>query len=132
MGRKGQRRRRMAPDSARARVWKAMRIMRTFTRSDLMAVAEATRDNLDRYIPALERAEYLIRARDKLNGVPAGHIIYRLVRDTGPSHPIPWVDGRVFDQNERKIFGTAAKCGQCEARQPERGCPDCPDWAAEA
>lgn len=78
-----------------ARLWKAMRAMRSFTVDDLVALAvRAERDPLTmayRYVKAMERAGYVLATPRRKPGTALtsnGHKHYILVRDTGPEAPV--------------------------------------------
>lgn len=89
---------------ARDRIWQAMRILRSFTVADLVATAEAGRENARRYVVGLRNAGYVVMARPKRNGHRGGHALYRLVRDTGPHAPRLQSDGRTYDPNEHQVY----------------------------
>lgn len=99
MGTKGMRRRAPHPlDVARDRIWKSMRHLRRFTRADLMATAEAGRDNVNRYIAALVEAEYVKVVQPKQQGIVGGDEVLMLTRNTGPVAPRASNDG-LYDAN---------------------------------
>lgn len=87
---------------ARARAWKSMRILKTFTHADLMITAEIRHQNVKMFVKALLDAGYLKLTKPPMRGHWS---TYRLVRDTGPQCPIPWKNGEVLDQNTRTIYG---------------------------
>ena len=89
---------------ARDRIWQSIRVLRQFTQPDLIATAEAGRDNVRKYVRGLLRAGYLVIGQPKGNGKKGGHTIYRLVRDTGPHAPRQQSDGRTWDPNEHKVY----------------------------
>lgn len=84
---------------ARARCWQAMRILRRFTSADICATAEAGVRNANIYLHALERVGYLRVVQPQREGVTGGHVVYLLVRNTGPAAPRVRVDGAVWDPN---------------------------------
>ena len=61
-------------------------------------------DNVKQYVARLEQAGYVRRLQARLNGRPGSHIVFGLVRDTGPLAPIPWVDGRLYDPNRKEVI----------------------------
>lgn len=63
--------------SVRGRVWQGVRILRQFSRDELTAVAEASRNTVRVYLCALVKAGILRRR--------GGH--YQMVRDLGPKPP---------------------------------------------
>lgn len=84
--------------AGRARMWTAMRVLRTFSVPEVVATAEVSVTAAHKYLRALERAGYLQVAREKQNGRTGGHVLYRLSRDTGPYAPRLGKDG-VRDPN---------------------------------
>lgn len=99
MGRKGMRRR--APhqaDVARNVIWQSMRKLRRFTRADLIAVAEAKRDNVNRYCAALREHGYLRVVQEKQQGIVGGDEVLLLIKNSGPVAPRVTEDG-IFDGN---------------------------------
>ncbi len=99
-GVKGQRK--TAPTvNARHRIWTAMRIQRRFIIPDLMGAAEARRHNVAKFVRGLLANGYLRIDAPKLNGKRGGHVIYALIRNTGPFPPRIHDDGTVFDPNLR-------------------------------
>lgn len=82
----------------RARMWNSMRQLRGFTSVDLAATAETSTNGARKYCKHLLDAGYLVIATPKREGVPLGHAIYRLVRNTGPVAPRISKSG-LFDGN---------------------------------
>ncbi len=83
----------------RGRLWYAMRVLRTFTASDLMAVAEIEkRHSVLTFLSLLRRSGYLSatygnRGRHELTS-------FRLVRNSGPKCPSTLRNGTVmWDHN---------------------------------
>lgn len=71
--------------SGRARIWSAMRVLKTFDVPQLRIAASCTRRSVEDYINCLARAGY-VRVVDR--GDRAGSwAVYRLVRNTGPKAP---------------------------------------------
>lgn len=70
----------------RDRIWKAMRILRTFSQPTLVATAEVGKDNVTRYVRGLTEVGYLavITPANPARHEPAQ---YRLRRNTGPVAP---------------------------------------------
>jgi hypothetical protein len=79
----------------RDRIWRSMRIMRRFTRGDLMATANASSSVTWRYLNALAKNGYVKAARVG----PSHKMAYTLIADTGPLAPRPFSDGSIFDPN---------------------------------
>lgn len=99
MGKYGMRQR--APhrvDVARNVIWQTMRKLRRFTSADLVAVAEANRDNVRKYVAALAEAQYLRCVEPRRYGPAGGHAVWQLVRNTGPVAPRVSTDG-LYDYN---------------------------------
>lgn len=91
----------MGPDDARNRMWQCMRRLRQFTAADVEAVAEASRDNVRKYLRALARAGYLAQLKPA-SGQPGGHAVWHLARNTGPIAPRA-AKGGVYDANLEPI-----------------------------
>ncbi len=71
-------------DTAWDRMWRAIRVMRSFKVRDLVATSEAKRNNVKYFLRLLRRAA--IVTHDKGPGNP--HIVeWRLVEDIGPERP---------------------------------------------
>ena len=85
---------------ALGRVWQCMRVMRRFTRGQLMTTAEAGETAVQKYVRALADAGYLRLVAPRVNGRPGSQDEWQLVRDSGPQPPIRRKDGNgVFDPN---------------------------------
>jgi len=67
----------------RDKIWKLMRIRRTFTTPELSVIAGINIDTVRDYLKILEKNEVVKRL--KRNG--AG-VVFQLVKDTGPKRPI--------------------------------------------
>ncbi|WP_162407322.1 hypothetical protein [Pseudoxanthomonas jiangsuensis] len=87
-----------------ARLWYAMRVLRSFTPSELMAVAEVeSRRNTRNYCQRLARAGFLA-------AIPAPRRLqqettFRLVRNTGPKCPgVLLARGVVWDHNTNQEY----------------------------
>jgi len=76
-----------------------MQILRRFTVADLVATAEANKDNAQRFARGLIAHGYLRIDRPKQNGLKGGHTIFALARDTGPNPPRLCKDGTIYDPN---------------------------------
>lgn len=77
----------MAQSQVRSRMWNSMRRLRQFTRAEVEATAEAGTSHAMKYIKALSQAGYLRIVVAKQQGIPGGHTVYQIVRDTGPHAP---------------------------------------------
>jgi hypothetical protein len=92
------------PDTdMRARLWKAMRVIRRFDVGQLMVATDATRTNAQDYVSKLVRAGFL-RMAVKGNATARRMAIYQLVRDSGPLAPITRKTGDTFDQNTKTTY----------------------------
>lgn len=89
---------------ARQRIWQSMRIMRTFSKPDLVGPSDATYANVEQYVTALHRAEYLLIVRRAIEGKRDAHAIYRLIRDSGPHAPRLQRNGDTWDPNLHQVF----------------------------
>lgn len=88
----------------RQRAWNSIRVLKRFTVADLAATADAGGRNLRAYLQALARAGLIAVAVPKRNGHAGGHVVWRLARDLGPSHPLPRRDGSgVHDPNHDAV-----------------------------
>ena len=81
-----------AVPSSRERMWKAMRVLKSFDIPMLMITAEVTRRACDDFLNHLHRAGYVAcRHRFRPNGGNGGVArdwsTYVLIRNTGPRHP---------------------------------------------
>jgi len=94
----GQRHTMIRTPRVRDRVWQSMRIMRTFTMPDLAATADASYDNVKKYVRGLEIAG-IVRMVRRPTGRMGGHAVYHLVRDIGPHAPRLRIDGTTYDPN---------------------------------
>jgi len=87
---------------ARQRAWNAIRIFKVFRASEIAAGADINEANLQKYLLALQRAGYLRVERPKQNGKSLGHVVWRLVDNTGPQCPIVRQEG-VYDPNRDQV-----------------------------
>ncbi|MBP9101481.1 MAG: hypothetical protein KBF68_08950 [Nitrosomonas sp.] len=97
-------------NSLRIRVWRAIRIRKSFSIPELEGIVAAGDEkditsNIGKYLRALESAGYLIRMNKRLRGsslTSNGFLRWRLdpLKDTGPLAPV-WRQrkGSVFDPN---------------------------------
>jgi hypothetical protein len=86
----------MATNTARFRVWRSMRILRSFTIPQLAATSDANLRNVTAYVTGLARNGYLRVTRRK-SRLGAG--TYMLVRNTGPNPPQLAHDQSLYDPN---------------------------------
>jgi hypothetical protein len=79
------------PRGARARMWTAIRVMRTFDVPALIMTAEVTRRACDEFLNLLVRAGYVRcthNFKDRSGQLPTRDwSTYQLLRNTGPKHP---------------------------------------------
>jgi len=69
-------------ETAQDKMWKVIRYLRVFTRSDLIRTAEVSRENAKWYTKMLHRGGYLKPSKPGGPGVE-----WRLVKDVGPKRP---------------------------------------------
>ena len=93
------------PSEGRARCWRAMRVLRTFTLPQLCMTADVHQNNAHHYVRALERAGFIRKSTPNVSGKPGSFATWRLVRDSGPDAPIHRADHSVFDPNTQKTYG---------------------------
>jgi len=104
-GFQGQHHRRPVRWSKRRQIWQAIRILAAFTKHQVAAVTGLPYSSVNNYLAYLERAGYLVRLPGRAPaGAGPGPVRFRLVRNTGPHAPIPWMDGRVYDPNTGEVF----------------------------
>jgi len=77
----------MAPTEGRSRMWQSMRMLRRFSTAEVQATAEVSAVQSRRYIYALLQNGYVRQVQPRQYGVPCGHPVYLLIRDTGPHAP---------------------------------------------
>ncbi|HUY26173.1 MAG TPA: hypothetical protein VMV27_02030 [Candidatus Binataceae bacterium] len=82
--------------TARFRIWRSMRILRSFTIPQLVATSDATKKNATSYVSGLARNGYLRVTRTKKPGAPG---VYMLARNTGPNPPRVGHDHSIYDPN---------------------------------
>jgi hypothetical protein len=88
-----------ADNLARRQAWTTMRIMRRFTRADVLVTATITKSNLDKYVKGLLRCGFLVVQQERVSGSPGSRDVLRIARDTGPRPPILHKDGSMLDPN---------------------------------
>lgn len=91
----------------RDRAWAAIRSRTTFTVADIQDAAKMSEDGVRRYLAALARAGFIHGAKIPAAGAPGFRVEYRLVVDPGPLTPRLLPDGRVFNPNDRLIWGAS-------------------------
>lgn len=119
--------RRPRRSTLRVRLWRAMRLARKFTVSDLLAAAcrggeAAAESNARHYLRQLEAAGYLQRLGRRVPGTAPtsnGFARWSLVRDSGPEAPVAakaragWV---VRDPNTGQVHPCASETGPADDR----------------
>jgi len=89
------------PGSPRAKLWQALRIMRTCGMAELCATCDLKPGTARAYIEPLVRAGFVRSSRSG----PCGLASYALARDTGPHAPRVWMTKRaVYDINTRTTY----------------------------
>jgi hypothetical protein len=90
----------------RARVWQAMRVLRSFTIGDLAAVCEIENPGTLRYLLYVLKAAGYLSLQYRTGSTRQG--TYRLTRDTGRLCPMPMkARSVVWDPNEMKEYRIA-------------------------
>jgi hypothetical protein len=105
----------------RSQAWQAMRIMRRFTRADLLTVAQVGKDNLRKYVQALIEVGIVRVATERVNGRPGSRETLQLVQDLGPKSPVLWTNGEVFDPNKNEVHYVPKDSDEQLAGEPARG-----------
>ncbi|HYW03586.1 MAG TPA: hypothetical protein VFA86_06540 [Gammaproteobacteria bacterium] len=95
----------MRATSARSRIWQSMRVLRRFDVPQLMATAEASRNNVGRFVLGLRRAGVIRVVRQHCNGHAGDCAVYQLVRNLGPHAPRVRIDGTCWDPNGQRFIG---------------------------
>lgn len=83
----------------RLQAWQSMRIMRRFTRDDLLTTADVGKSNLEKYLKALIHVDIVRVAVPRVSGRPGSRDVLQLIVNTGPKPPVPWKNGQVYDPN---------------------------------
>ncbi|MDO6542788.1 hypothetical protein [Photobacterium sanguinicancri] len=87
----------------RRRMWNTMRVLRKFSRIDLMMAAEVASSTVSSFTQRLEKAGYIRKIC--LEGNKKGECaMYLLVRNTGPDSPVDRGKQGMWDVNEQKIY----------------------------
>lgn len=71
----------------RARIWNSMRVLRSFSRQELVSTAEAQPSNVRQYVLGLVRGGYVKALTSVDRGKKGGGAEFQLIRDTGPVAP---------------------------------------------
>lgn len=82
----------------RAQAWQTMRIMRRFTRADVLTTTQTERSNLTKYIRALLDFGFL-SIDSRRSGAAGSRDVLRMARDNGPLPPLLHTDGSMTDPN---------------------------------
>jgi hypothetical protein len=92
-------------NSYRAKAWKVMRgISGAFTASEIATIAEASHENVQRYICVLHHAGYLRKAGNRRH-----EYLYRLVKNTGPKPPVQKEIRYLYDPNTDSYWSEAER-----------------------
>ena len=100
---------------ARKQAWQAMRIMRRFTRADILTTSAIAQSNLDKYVRGLIATGFLDVAQNRLSGRPGSRDVLRLRRDNGPRPPLLHNDGSMTDPNTGERWCVEAISTETEA-----------------
>lgn len=94
------------PESKTQRLWRTMRMVKTFSVPELTSLAQG-----DDMVMSQELAKYFIKALVQVGVVQpfastaASDKLYRLVRDLGPIAPVVSLSMVVFDPNAKAVVG---------------------------
>jgi DNA-binding transcriptional regulator PaaX len=80
-------------DTAQDKMWKVIRYLKIFTRSDLIRTAAVSRENAKWYTKMLHRAGFIRPSRS--GGGPG--VEWRLIRDCGPKRPYVTAKGTLME-----------------------------------
>ena len=84
----------------RERCWKLMRLMGSYTLTEIATLAEAPYENISHYHQCLVAAGYARQIGTKRQeGRPGTDKLFRLVKNTGPKPPVQKDLRFIFDQN---------------------------------
>jgi predicted transcriptional regulator len=87
-------------EGAQDKMWRSMRIFRSFTVSDIAATSSLHIETVKRYVNKLKQAGYVsVQVSNGGGGKRGAYNLYRLLKDTGVRSPVVLRDGRVFDCN---------------------------------
>ena len=93
-------------DGAQEKMWRSMRIFRSFNVADIAMVCNLHENTVKRYTNKLKQAGYVsVHVSNKGGGKVGAYNTYRLARDTGARSPVILRDGRVFDCNKNEFYG---------------------------
>lgn len=95
----------MTDQGSKAKMWKAMRALGTFTSPELATISGVSHGYVMYYIKILRNAGYIRREHKQKTGTPRGTFwVYRLIKNTGPKPPTtriviydPNLEGRHVD-----------------------------------
>ncbi|MDV2997707.1 MAG: hypothetical protein N4J56_007412 [Chroococcidiopsis sp. SAG 2025] len=88
------------------RAWTSMRILCTFTTSQIEICSEIEQSTAEEFVYQLYRIGYLqlVECYDK--NLIGSENVYRLCLNSGPIAPLVCADGIVYDTNSRKLYMT--------------------------
>lgn len=91
----------LAPElvDARSRMWRVMRMKKTFGIPDIAAITEQPYGSVHRYLKTLVDAGYLRLLASNESGRAASWNRYLLIRNAGPYAPSVQAGGEIFDPN---------------------------------
>jgi len=93
------------PESeGRARCWRAMRVLSTFSVPQLCMAAETTPSNARFYLRALQRSGFVRKIRECESGCAGSYDVWGLTRNSGPEAPIYRKNKTVFDPNTKLTY----------------------------
>lgn len=92
-------------NTAREKAWKLMRVMRTFTLSDLATLGETDYANIKHYVQCLIVAGYVrVEGKRQQEGRKGRDNVLRLIKNTGPKPPIQKALRFLYDQNSGEYW----------------------------
>lgn len=88
------------------RAWTSMRILHTFTASQILICSEISELVAQEFVYQMHKANFLRLLEVYAPTVFGSENVYQLVRNTGPSAPLLCADGVVYDINISSIYMT--------------------------
>jgi hypothetical protein len=105
----------------RGECWQSMRIMRRFTRSDLLTTATISTKNMQKFVKALVAVGIVRVAAARPNSKAGSVELLQLAQDLGPKAPVVWTNGEVFDPNHNEVHYVPKDSDEQLAGEPARG-----------
>jgi hypothetical protein len=100
-------------NDGRVQAWQSMRIMRRFTRDDILTTTpQIKRSNLVKFTKGLIDVGIVRVRNERLSGSPGSKEQLELVVDKGPKPPVLWKNGQVYEPNEEMVYGEPKNGGE--------------------